>query len=207
MKRRRRTEDKKHYISVYNEKASDFVFIIENTPNIPEGGRYNGFLFRMVKDYLPKVDSITRVIYNQRIFFDVIRGEIVENLHEAMYEAGEGVAFYDAIGAAILLFKEEERKHPDQKICPMFLLFSDNADTASERFLREQIVEMISQAKAKGWYFLWCACKGDTYADLTADHALYWTEFPDYSYEPIPDIEGDAKVIEDFLKDILKDFE
>ena len=207
MKRRRRAEDNKHYILVYNEKASDYVFIIENTPNIPEGKRYNGFLFRMVKEYLPNLDSITRVIYNERIFFDVIRGVLVENLRDVMYEEQEGVALYDAIGAAILLFQEEEKKHPDRPLCPVFLLFSDNEDTASKRFSREQIGEMIREAKAKGWYFLWCACKGDTYADLTADHALYWTEFPDYSYEPIPDIEGDAKVIEDFLKDILKDFE
>ena len=200
-------KDNKHYVSLGKEEVTDYVFIMENTSHISKLSVYNGSLYWRVREWIPNNNPHTRAIYNEKLFFDVIRGEIVENLHEAMYEAGEGVAFYDAIGAAILLFKEEERKHPDQKICPMFLLFSDNADTASKRFSREQIVEMIREAKAKGWYFLWCGCNGETYADLTTDYALYWIDHSAYNIEPIPDIEGDAKVIEDFLKDILKDFD
>lgn len=146
---------------------TDYVCIVENST------RKNGFAGDecMRAEKIAKIATsrncpITHLLYNEKIAMIVKRNVEVDYVEEN-YEVREGTALFDAIGSAICYFEEEQNNAPEKKLKPLFLLFSDNLDTASKKYTKEELCALIKKAQDKGWLFAWETWQWKNYKELT----------------------------------------
>lgn len=162
---------------------TDYVCIIENSIQKPIKNSFVRFRTRLVaKIAQQRHCPITHLLYNDRIVYTIKRNEEVAYLEEN-YEERAGTALFDAIGSAIRYFEEEQKRSQEQKIKPLFLMYSDSLDTASKLFTKEEICVLIKEAQDKGWQFAWEVCNWKNYKELTP-----YITYIDFTDPELPDL-------------------
>ena len=166
---------------------TDYVCIIENSIQKPMRECFDRFRARLiVKIAQQRNCAVTHLLYNDRIVYTMKRNDEAEYLEE-YYEEREGTALFDAIGSAIRYFEKEQNNAPEKKLKPLFLLFSDNLDTASKNYNKEELCALIKEKQDKGWLFAWEAWQWKNYKELTP-----YKTYIDYTDPDLPDLTDES---------------
>ena len=162
---------------------TDYVCIIENSIQKPMRKSFDRFRAELIAKIAQQRNCpVTYLLYNDRIVYIIKRNEEVAYLKEN-YEERAGTALFDAIGSAIGYFEEEQKRSQEQKIKPLFLMYSDSLDTASKLFTKEQICALIKEAQDKGWQFAWEVRNWKNYKELTP-----YITYIDFTDPELPDL-------------------